>query len=52
MENHPPSPKRGVTSRDTLGKTVEETGDKLMTTKSKYNNNKPNIVTVYKKWKK
>ena len=33
MKNHPPSPKRGVSSAtDPMGKTVEETGDKLITT--------------------
>ena len=37
---------------DPLVKTVEETGDKLITNKSKYNNNKQNMVIVYKKWKK
>ena len=37
---------------DPLGNTVEETGDKLITTKSKYNNNKQNMVIFYKKWKK
>ena len=37
---------------DPLGKTVEETGDKLITTKSKYNNNKQNEVIFNKKWKK
>ena len=33
-----------------LGKTVEETGDKIITTKFKYNNNKQNMVLSYKKW--
>ena len=37
---------------DPLGKTVEGTGDELITTKSKYNNNKQNMVIFYKKWKK
>ena len=37
---------------DPLGKTVEETGDELITTYSKYNNNKQNMVIFYKKWKK
>ena len=34
MKNHPPSSKRGVTPRvtDPLGKTLEETGDYLITT--------------------
>ena len=31
---------------DPLGKTIEETGDKLITTKSKYNNNKQNMVIL------
>ena len=37
---------------DLLGKTVEETGDKLIATKSKYNNNKQNMVIFYTKLKK
>ena len=37
---------------DPLGKTVGETGDKHITTKSKYNNNKQNMVIFYKKWNK
>ena len=32
---------------DPLGETVEETGDKLITTESKYNNNKENMVIFY-----
>ena len=35
-----------------LGKTVEETGDKHITTQSKYKNNKQNMVIFYKIWKK
>ena len=37
---------------DALGKTVEETGDALLTIQSKYNNNKQNMVIFYKKSKK
>ena len=37
---------------DPLGKTVEETGDNLITTQSKYNNNKQNMVIFYKICKK
>ena len=37
---------------DPFGKSVEETGDELNTTKSKYNNNKQNTVIFYQKWKK
>ena len=36
---------------DRLGKTVEETGDKLIITQSKYYN-KQNMSLFYKKWKK
>ena len=35
-----------------LGKTVEETGDELITTSCKFNNNKYNIVVFYKKCKR
>ena len=53
MKNHPPSPsEESHPVTDPLGKTVEETGDKLITTYSKYNNNKQNMVIFYKKWKK
>ena len=38
IKNHPPSPKRVVTSvTDPLGKTVEETGDSLSL---------PNLITI------
>ena len=37
---------------DPLKKTIEETGAELITTQSKYNNNKQNMVRFYKKWKK
>ena len=37
---------------DPLGKMVKETGDELITTKSKSNNNKYNMVIHYKNWKK
>ena len=49
---HPPPSEESHSVTDPLGETVEETGDKLITTKSKYNNNKPNMVIFYKKWKK
>ena len=45
MKNHPPSPsEESHPVTDPLGKTVEKTGDKLSTTKSKYNSNKYNMV--------
>ena len=37
---------------DPLEKTEEEKGDKIITTESKYNNNKQNMATFYNKWKK
>ena len=49
---HRPPSEESHPVTDPLGKTVEETGAKLMTTLSKYNNNKQNMVIVYKKWKK
>ena len=36
---------------DPLGKTVDDTGPQRITTQSKYNNNKQNMVIFYKKWK-
>ena len=48
----PPPSEESHPGTDPLGKTVEETGDQLMTTRSKYNNNKQNMAIVYKKWKK
>ena len=46
---HPPLIEESHPGADPLGKTVEETGDKLITTQSKYNNNKQNLVIFYKK---
>ena len=48
----PPPSEESHPVTDPLGKTVEETGDELITTYSKHNNNKQNMVIVYKKWKK
>ena len=47
MKNHPPPSKESHPVTDPLGKTVEETGDKLISTYSKYNNNKENMVIFY-----
>ena len=48
---HPPPSKESHPVTNPLGKTAEETRDKLITTKSKYKNNKQNVVKFYKKWK-
>ena len=53
MKNHPPSPKRGVTSRDwSLRKDSRRNRRQHITTYSKCNNNKQNMIIFYKKWKK
>ena len=49
---HTPPSEESHPVTDLLGKTVEETGDKLITTNNKYNNNKQNMVIFYMKWKK
>ena len=49
---HPPTSEESHPVTDPLGKTVVETGDKLITTLSKYKNNKQNMVIFYKKFKK
>ena len=45
---HPPSSEEAHPVTDPLEKTVEESGDKLITTQFKYNNNKRNMVIFYK----
>ena len=49
---HQPPSEESHPVTDPLGKTEEETGDKLITAWSKYNSNKQNIVIFYKKLKK
>ena len=46
--HHPPS-EGSHPMTDLLGKIVEETGDEFISTKSKYNNNKHNILRFYEK---
>ena len=49
---HPSPSEESHSVTDPLLKAVEETGDELIITESKYNNNKQNMVIIYKKWKK
>ena len=54
MKNYPPSPKRGVTYpvTDSLGKTVDETGDSISLLNLNTIIINKNMVIFYKKWKK
>ena len=48
---HPPPSEESHPVTDPLGMTVEEAEDKIIFTKSKYNNNKQIMETFSKKWK-